>query len=69
MNENGVRLAWSGAGLSLRWSLTGPTTIGWAVAELLAEPSYRERAGEIARWAEENDGPDRGAKLIESLAG
>lgn len=69
MNENGVRLAWSGAGLSLRWSLTTPATVRWAVAELLAEPSYRERAGEIARWAGENDGPDRGARLIESLAG
>lgn len=69
MNENGVRLAWSGAGLSLRGSLTTPATLRWAVAELLADPSYRKRAGEIAQWAEENDGPDNGARLIESLAG
>lgn len=69
MNENAVRLAWSGGGLSVRWSLAGPRAIEWATAELLADPAYRSAAGEIARWDRENDGPLEGARLIESLAG
>lgn len=68
-NENGIRLAWSGAGLMLRGSLTGPRTIRWAIAELLGRDSYRERAGEIASWARSHDGPETGARSIEALVG
>ena len=69
MNENAVRLSWSGAGLSIRWSLTGPRSIRWAAAELLEDPAYLRKAGEIAEWAATSDGPDYGARLVESLAG
>ena len=69
MNENGIRLAWSGAGLSIRGSLAGPRAIRLAVAELLGVESFRIRAGEIATWSREHDGPETGARSIEALAG
>ena len=69
MNENGVRLTWSGAGLAIRGSLAGPRAIRLAVAELLGEESFRMRAGEIAAWSREHDGPETGARSIEALVG
>lgn len=69
MNENGTRLAWSGAGLMIRGSLAGPRAIRWAVAELLGDESFRERAREIAAWSRNHDGPETGALAIEALVG
>lgn len=69
MNENAIRVAWSGTGLSMRWSLVGPKTVRLAANEILAEPSFEERASEIAAWNETHDGPAAGARMIEALAG
>ena len=67
MNETAARITWAEVGRSVRWSLTGPRSLKWAVAEVLGEPLYRVRAGQIAAWDTENDGPARGAELVESL--
>jgi UDP:flavonoid glycosyltransferase YjiC (YdhE family) len=68
MNETAARITWAGVGLSVRWSLTAPRPIRWSVAELLENLSYRQRAGEVARWARSNDGAAAGAALVEALA-
>lgn len=67
MNETAARITWAEAGRSIRWSLTGPRTLRWVVAEMLAEPVYRVRAGQIAAWHRRHDGPATGAGLVESL--
>lgn len=67
MNETAARITWAGVGLSVRWSLTRPATLRWAVAEILGDPSYRSKAGEIATWSQEHDGAARGVELIEAL--
>lgn len=69
MNENAIRVTWSGAGLSIRWSLVGARTVRLAVAEILADPSFEAKAREIARWSTTHDGAATGARLIETLAG
>jgi MGT family glycosyltransferase len=68
MAENGARVAWAGAGLMLPWRLTRPAALRVAVRRLLGDWSLRARAGEIAAWAREHDGADRGAELVEKLA-
>ena len=68
MSETAMRVAWTGAGLSLPWRLCRPTPLRWATRRLLNEPSFTARAGEIASWGQENDGADRGAELVEALA-
>jgi UDP:flavonoid glycosyltransferase YjiC (YdhE family) len=67
MNETAVRITWAGVGLSVKWSLTGPNSLRWAVAEVLADPGFRTRAEEIAAWSRENDGAAKGVELIETL--
>jgi UDP:flavonoid glycosyltransferase YjiC (YdhE family) len=69
MNENAIRVVWSGTGLSIRWSLVGPRTVKWAVAELLENGSFASRARELEKWSETHDGASAGARLIETLAG
>lgn len=68
MSETAARITWAGVGLSVRWSLTGPRSLRWAVAEVLGDPSFREKAGEVAKWSAAHDGAARGSVLIESLA-
>ena len=68
MAENGARVQWAGAGLMVPWRLTGAGSIRWAVRRLLAEPRFGERAGQIAAWAADNPGAERGANLVEELA-
>ena len=68
MNETAARVTWAEVGRSIRWSLTGPRTLRWAVAEILNEPLYRARAGQISAWDAEHDGAVRGAELVEALA-
>ena len=68
MAENGARVAWSGTGLMLPWRLVGPAALRLAVRKALADPSLAARAGEIAAWATERDGAERGAELVEELA-
>ena len=69
MAENGARVAWAGAGLMLPWRLLGA---GVAAAGgrggCSTSRGSRARAGEIAAWAAENDGAERGAELVEELA-
>ncbi|MBK8294545.1 MAG: glycosyl transferase [Solirubrobacterales bacterium] len=68
MNETAARITWAGVGLSVRWSLTGPNTLRWAVAEVLGDPAFRSRAERIAAWSREHDGAARGVELVEGLA-
>lgn len=68
MNETAARITWAGVGLSVRWSLVGPRSLRWAVAEVLGKPAFRERAAEVATWAREHDGSAAGAALVEALA-
>jgi UDP:flavonoid glycosyltransferase YjiC (YdhE family) len=68
MAENGARVQWAGAGLMLPWRLTRPGALRVAVRRLLGDESFAGRAGEIAAWAREHDGAERGAELVEELA-
>jgi MGT family glycosyltransferase len=68
MSETAMRVAWAGCGLSLPWRLCRPTPLRWAARQMLAEPSFAARAGELAAWAKANDGAARGAELVEQLA-
>jgi MGT family glycosyltransferase len=66
--ENGARVAWSGAGLSLARRFLSPRAVRLAVRRLLGEGRYRARAEEIAGWAAENDGAASAAALVEGAA-
>jgi UDP:flavonoid glycosyltransferase YjiC (YdhE family) len=68
MAENGARLQWSGAGLSLPRRLLGPGSLRRAVRRILGDGRFRERAGEISRWSAAHDGAERGALAVEQLA-
>ena len=68
MSENGVRVAWAGAGLSLPWRLCRPAPLRWAARRILGDPGFRQRAGELAEWRRENDGARIGAELVEKFA-
>jgi UDP:flavonoid glycosyltransferase YjiC (YdhE family) len=68
MGETAMRVSWAGCGLSLPWRLCRPAPLRWTVRRLLREPSFTERAAEIAAWSRENDGAERGARLVEDLA-
>lgn len=67
MTENGARVAWSGAGLSLPWRLLGRRSLRAAVRRLLGDGSFRGRAEAIAAWGREHDGAAAGAELVEEL--
>jgi MGT family glycosyltransferase len=69
MGENGARLAWTGAGLSLPRRLLSPRGVRLAAARILGDGSYRRNAEEIARWGREHDGAERAAELVEEAAG
>jgi MGT family glycosyltransferase len=68
MSETAMRVDWAGCGLSLPWRLCQPTPLRWAAQRLLGDRSFAARARELATWAREHDGADRGAELIEQLA-
>jgi MGT family glycosyltransferase len=68
MAENGARVAWSGAGLSLPRRLLSPRRIRLAARRILGDPSYRERAEEMQLWSRANDGAERAAVLAEEAA-
>jgi UDP:flavonoid glycosyltransferase YjiC (YdhE family) len=68
MSETAMRVAWAGCGLSLPWRLCRPAPLRWAARRMLADDSFARRAGELAAWAAEHDGAERGAELIEGLA-
>jgi MGT family glycosyltransferase len=68
MSETAMRVAWAGCGLSLPWRLCRPAPLRWAARRLLGDPAFTARAGELATWAERNDGAERAADLLEELA-
>jgi UDP:flavonoid glycosyltransferase YjiC (YdhE family) len=68
MAENGARLQWSGAGLSLSNRLLSARTLRWTVQRVLEDGSYAERARELGRWAAAHDGASSAAALVEDLA-
>ncbi len=68
MSETAMRVDWAGCGLSLPWRLCQPAPLRWAAQRLLEDHSFAARAGELAAWAREHDGAERGAELIEQLA-
>jgi len=68
MAENGVRIQWAGAGLCLPARLLTPSTLRWVVQEVLEDPAFGVRAGELARWAHERDCAADGARLVERFA-
>ncbi len=68
MAENAARVAWAGVGVSLPRRLTTPRGIRLAVRQLLDEPGYAARAGELARWAEVHSGPATAADEVERFA-
>jgi UDP:flavonoid glycosyltransferase YjiC (YdhE family) len=68
MSETAMRVSWARCGLSLPWRLCRPTPLRWAAQRLLEDPSFARRADELASWAKERDGAERGAELVEQLA-
>jgi UDP:flavonoid glycosyltransferase YjiC (YdhE family) len=68
MAENGMRVQWSGAGLSLPRRLLGPKSLRASVRRILGDPGYRERAQELAAWSRAHDGAEAGAVAVEELA-
>lgn len=68
MAENGARVQWAGAGLTIPWRLTGRWAIRVAARRLLDDERFSTRAREIATRAADNEGAERGAELVESIA-
>jgi UDP:flavonoid glycosyltransferase YjiC (YdhE family) len=68
MAENGARLQWSGAGLTLRERLLRPWTLRSVVSRVLEDPRFAKRAAELGRWAARHDGPTTAARLVERFA-
>jgi UDP:flavonoid glycosyltransferase YjiC (YdhE family) len=68
MAETAARVSWAGVGLSVPWRLCRPGPVRWAVRELLGNPLFAERAGELRDWAAVNDGAKRAADLVEEQA-
>jgi len=67
MGENTARVAWAGVGVGLPRRLTTARGVRLAVRKLLADPGYRQRAQEIARWSAEHDGAACAADELESF--
>ena len=66
--EINARIRRSGAGVDLGTSSPGPDSIRKAVMSILAENSYRQRAGELSREFRRHNGAATGADLLEALA-
>jgi UDP:flavonoid glycosyltransferase YjiC (YdhE family) len=69
MNENAARLDWAGAGVRLPRRFLSPRRVALAVERALGEASIRERAREMAAWADVHDAGETAARLVEGLAG
>jgi UDP:flavonoid glycosyltransferase YjiC (YdhE family) len=67
MNENAARLDWAGAGVRVPRRFTSPRVLRLAVERAIAEPSIRERARELGRWASEHDAGTAASRLVEAL--
>lgn len=62
--EVNARVAWSGAGISLKTDHPHPASIGAAVRKVLTDPSYRTRARELADAYARYPGAPRAAEVI-----
>ncbi|MGY1709627.1 glycosyltransferase [Geodermatophilus sp. SYSU D00758] len=62
------RVARSGAGVDLRTGRPSPQRVAAAVREVLADPGYRVRAGEVAASLARHGGAAEAADLLERLA-
>jgi UDP:flavonoid glycosyltransferase YjiC (YdhE family) len=69
MAENTARVAWAGVGVGLPRRLTTPRGIKLALRRLLADPGYKARAEEIARWSSTHDGAATAADELERFTG
>lgn len=67
MAENGARIAWAGVGLALPWRLLGRASVRVAVRRALSDPTFCERARQVAAWAAAHDGAARGTELVEAF--
>jgi MGT family glycosyltransferase len=65
MAENGMRVAWTGAGLAIPRRVARAAAIRWAARRVLGEQRFATRAQELAAWAAENGGASRAAELVE----
>ena len=68
MAENGMRVAWAGAGLAIPRRLARQAGIRWAALRVLADQRFAARARQIAAWAAANDGAARAAELVVGAA-
>jgi MGT family glycosyltransferase len=68
MSETAMRVAWSKCGLSLPWRLCRPGPLRWSAQRLLEDRSFTAHAQQLATWAKDHDGAERGADLVERLA-
>ena len=68
MNENAARVSWAGAGVALPRRLTTPRGVRLAVRRLLSDDRFARQAGELAAWAQRNDGAALAAAEVEALA-
>src|SRR5207244_11321810 len=68
MAENAARVSWAGVGVSLPRRLVTPRGVRLAVEQVLGEPGYARRAGELAEWAARNDGGELAAAAVERFA-
>jgi MGT family glycosyltransferase len=66
--EVAARVAWSGTGINLKTATPSPDAIRTAVRAILANPSYRSRAGALATEYRAHDPITRTVDLLESLA-
>jgi UDP:flavonoid glycosyltransferase YjiC (YdhE family) len=51
MNENGSRIGWAGAGVPLPRRLVTARGVRLAVARVLADPGYTQRAKALGEWS------------------
>jgi len=65
--ENAARVARSGAGINLRTGHPRPAAIAKAIVQLLDDPSYARRAGELGAELDQLGGAGTAADLIEEL--
>ena len=66
--QTGVRVSWAGAGLMLPHRLLSPRALRLAVRRLIGDPGLAATAVDLGAWARANDGPARGAELVERYA-
>jgi UDP:flavonoid glycosyltransferase YjiC (YdhE family) len=68
MAENGVRVAWAGAGLMVPWRLTGPSPLRVVARKAQADRQYAQRAAKLAAWASDRDLPIAAAAAVANLS-